>query len=82
MFKPRQRHAVQYFRRYILQDRDIVNDEVADEQKQIPIEKIWEDLDPESDEWDRRLLYEVTGRRLNEAEYRGDDTSDEEEEGR
>ena len=66
MFKIRQRRAVQYFSRYILKDEDIYDDEF-DEQKQIPIpiEKLWEDFDPQSDKWDRRLLYEVTGIRLN-----------------
>ena len=64
MFKLRQRRAVQYFSRYILKDEDIDDDEF-DEQKQIPIEKLWEDFDPQSDKWDRRLLYEVTGIRLN-----------------
>ena len=43
------------------------------------MDRIWKELDPEDDEFDRRLLYEVTGRRLYESEYRGDDTSDEEE---
>ena len=45
----------------------------------VPIEKLCEDFDPARDYWDRRLLYEVTGVRLNDSEYRGDDTSDEEE---
>ena len=38
---------------------------------------MWNNLEPETDKWDRRLLFEVTGIRLNESEYRGDDTSDE-----
>lgn len=29
---------------------------------------------------DRRLLFEVTGQRLDDSEYRGDETSDEDEE--
>jgi len=36
-------------------------------------------LDPDNDKWDRRLLFEVTGERLDESEYRGEDTSDEEQ---
>ena len=40
------------------------------------MEKLWQGFDPEKDYWDRRLLYEVTGERLNEAEFCGDDTSD------
>jgi hypothetical protein len=36
-------------------------------------------FDPENDPWDRRLLYEVTGMRLDERDYRGDDTSSDDE---
>ena len=49
------------------------------EPMEFPIVKIWGDLEPENNSWDRRLLFEVTGVRLDESEYRGDDTSDEEE---
>ncbi len=31
------------------------------------------------DPWDKRLLYEVTGMRINEKDYRGDDTSSDED---
>ena len=87
MFKARQRRTVQYFRRYMLSDEDIEGQNGrqedmnnATEPLQYPITQIWGDLEPETDKWDRRLLFEVTGIRLDDSEYRGDDTSDEEDE--
>ena len=35
-------------------------------------------FDPTEDKWDRRMLYEVTGIRLDEDEFLESDTSDEE----
>ena len=69
----------------MLTDEDIRPDNAPDhpdndlnqiEPLTVPMEKLWQGFDPEKDYWDRRLLYEVTGERLNEAEFCGDDTSD------
>ena len=38
-----------------------------------------QDFGPESNSWDRRILYEVTGLRLKDAEFRGDETSSSED---
>ena len=71
---------MQFFRRYVLSEGDIDPDRKEDEiQLPYPIAKIWGDLEPETDEWDCRLLFEVTGVRLDESNHEGDDTSDEEE---
>ena len=66
----------------MLSKEDIDSETKEDDQcenLEFPIVKIWGDLEPETSSWDRRLLFEVTGVRLDESEYRGDDTSDEEE---
>ncbi len=44
-----------------------------------PNEKLYEGFVPEEDPWDKRLLYEVTGLRLDDTDYRGDDTSSDED---
>lgn len=44
-----------------------------------PSEKLYEGFEPEEDPWDKRLLYEVTGMRLDDTDYRGDDTSSDED---
>ena len=36
-------------------------------------------FDPQFDSWDRRILYEVTGSRLDQNDFRGEDTSSDEE---
>ena len=66
----------------MLSEEDINSEKKEDKQSEaleFPIAKIWGDLEPETDSWDLRLLYEVTGVRLDESEQRRDDTSDEEE---
>ena len=40
--------------------------------------KFLKNFDPTEDKWDRRLLFEVTGIRLDEDEFLDSDTSDEE----
>ena len=79
IFKQRQRRTIQYFRNYILQDEDVSENQKQEKKKQISTEKIWKDLQPQEDEWDHRLLYEVTGRKLFDSDFLGDNTSDSEE---
>ncbi len=86
-FKARQRRAVSFFSKYLLTEKDVDDAQNASEPGLIgteqalhfPIEKIYQDFEPEEDPWDKRLLYEVTGLRLNENDYRGDDTSSDED---
>ena len=79
IFKQRQRRTIQYFRNYILQDEDVSENQKQEKKKQISTEKIWKDLQPQEDEWDHRLLYEVTGRKLFDTDFLGDNTSDSED---
>ena len=77
-FKARQRRTVSYFSKYVLSEKDIGdNTEPADvaEVLNFPSEKLYSEFDPENDPWDKRLLYEVTGLRLDQKDYQGEDTS-------
>ena len=88
-FKARQRKAVSYFSKYVLSDKDIDSSgsERSDEEGKMAdflelsadTGMLFKGFDPENDAWDRRLLYEVTGMRLDEQDYRGDDTSSDED---
>ena len=82
-----------YFSKYVLSDNDIDSDDervrainkiedekVVDFLETLDTEMLYKGFDPQVDPWDRRLLYEVTGMRIDETDYRGDDTSSEEEE--
>jgi len=69
IFNLRQRRTVGFSRRYVLTDADI---EAAKEEEdkqgrkvvpEVDLQKLWMDLEPENDAWDRRLLLEVTGKR-------------------
>ena len=40
--------------------------------------KLYRGFDPECEKWDRRLLFEVTGIRIDDLEFRESDTSDDE----
>ena len=42
--------------------------------------KLYCQFDPENEKWDRRLLFEVTGVRIDEQEFRESDTSDDDKE--
>ena len=44
-----------------------------------PIHKLWNGFNPSENAMDKRLLYEVTGRRLEESDFRGDETSSDED---
>ncbi len=87
-FKARQRRAISFFSKYLLTEKDVddaqnaesgANDAAVEEVLNYPIEKLYGEFEPETDPWDKRLLYEVTGLRLNEQDYRGDDTSSDED---
>ena len=75
-----------YFRRYVLTDRDIGETSSKSKQEtkrgmqESDIDFLIKGFGPESNSWDRRFLYEVTGLRLNDSEFRGESTSSSEEE--
>ena len=88
LFTARQRRTVPYSRKYTLNDLDIAPtsataispDEktTATSDEKYELKQLWENLDPESDAWDRRLLYEVTGIADFGFNDKYEDTSDEE----
>ena len=87
IFNTRQRKTINHFRKYIITENDI---EKVKKRKNFKVQKnlyvdpyrefqkLWDGFDPFEDKWDRRMLYEVTGIRLDKNEFRESDTSDEE----
>lgn len=84
LFKTRQRRTVRYFRRHVITENDLPKGS-EEEQKGVvdyftQFKKLYRGFDPENEKWDRRFLYEVTGVRLDENEFRESDTSDDDKE--
>ena len=82
LLKKRQRDIVQYFMRYLIENDEICEREVARRAK--TAEQLIEDLDPIGDIYDRRILFEMTSRRIEAEDYQHDtsfeeDTSQHEE---
>ena len=82
LLKKRQRDIVQYFMRYLIENDEICECEVARRAK--TAEQLIEDLDPIGDIYDRRILFEMTSRRIEAEDYQHDtsfeeDTSQHEE---
>ena len=75
--KKRQRKAVKYFQRYLIQDGDtpkpqnLFDDDMA-------AEYLIENFDVVNDKIDRRILYELTGRKLDPEDYWDDSDQDQE----
>ena len=74
--KKRQRDSVQYFLRYLIENDEIHEREVA--RRARTADQLIEEFDPEGDIYDRRILYELTQRRVAADDYQ-DDTTDEDE---
>ena len=73
-----------YFSRYVIDEKAMAVAEGQEEAQvadklSVPKETLLQGFDPQFDSLDRRILYEVTGMRLNAGEYRGEDTSSDEE---
>ena len=84
IFMKRQRRTVSHFSKYVIKDADIERlaqsrkkSQVYQESLPLQFKKICSSFDPEDNKWDRRLLYEVTGIRLYDNEFRESDSSDE-----
>ncbi len=78
---PNQRKAaMKHAHKFVINDQDIIEKpergDAPDEGTGAVIEKLLNNFEPETDPLDRRLLYEVTKMRLNEDEFRGEDSSD------
>ena len=80
----RQRRAINYSHKYVISEKDIKRAEVAKADGEVAkapedndtTEKILNGFDPNKNEKDRRLLYEVAGIRLFENEFIDDSSSD------
>ena len=69
----RQRDAIRYGSKYVISNRDL---QKADQAKPDQDSKLLDGFDPLENDQDRRILYEVTGLRLFENEFRDFDSSD------
>ena len=63
MTKKRQRKSVQYFSRFVIQNDKKVKQDLIKED--IELNKLISGFDSEEDLYDRRILYEITGRKIN-----------------
>ena len=65
--KKRQRKAVQYFKRFVVNDdKEVEQDMVS---HNMTAEQLIDGFDALSDNYDKRILYEITGRKLNQEDY-------------
>ena len=74
--KKRQREIVQYFMRYVIENDEIKKKDISS--RQLTAKQLIDGLDPVQDDYDRRILFEVSKRRVEEGDFR-DDTSFEED---
>ena len=91
-FLTRQRLALAFSHNYIISERDVTRLDTREpgarkkvapslssvENTDRSIDEVLAGFEPDSNEIDRRIFYEVTGRELVEGEYEIDDTSDDE----
>ena len=78
IFKARQRRSVAHARKYVISNQDLVK--AAEKKRRLKnsasqnskhvdqyseFKKLWRYFEPDEDKWDRRLLYDVTGIRLD-----------------
>ena len=83
-FSRRQRSTISFFKKYVIAERDIDREAEKEETTRdrgldVDTQTLAHGFDPDESAWDRRLLYEVTGIRLRDQEFRGEDTSSDEE---
>ncbi len=66
--------------KFVINDQDIIEksekDDAPDVDTEAVIEMLLKNFEPETDLLDRRILYEVTRMRLNEDEFKDEDSSD------
>ena len=77
LLKKRQRDVVQYFLRYLIEREDLKGEKSV-AQRFKTANQLTEDFDPIGDHYDRRILFELARRRVEEDEYQ-EDTSYEED---
>ena len=77
IFLTRQRHAVTYGHKYVINDKDINKKVIEADTKRDTeaISKVLIGFDPDINPIDRRILYEVTRMRLHEDEFHDQSSS-------
>ena len=63
----RQRYSVEYFRRYAIEDYEVNKPESM--KRGIGLDRILSELQPKREKADKRILYELTGIKLNQDDY-------------
>lgn len=86
-YKPWQRKAANFQQRFVISDKDIERADDKEKERtsvyardEIGKALLWQDFD-ENEVVDRKILYEVTGRRLFDDEFLEQDSSSEESDG-
>ena len=74
--KKRQRKAVQYFLKYLIEDHEATAERRSLGAHDMSAEQLIDGFDPLADKIDRRILYEITGRKLNPDDYWDDSDQD------
>ena len=87
-FKPRQRKAAQYLRRYVLTEKDVPNIDANKSSLEraslsvvdARVDKIWKGFEPLNNRWDARLFFDICKIKAetNELSIEKSDSSDEE----
>ena len=72
--KKRQRKSVQYFMKYVIDHHEVKEEALA--VHSMTAEQLIDGFDPLNDQVDRRILYEITGRKLNQEDYWDDSDQD------
>ena len=78
-FNRRQRMSTQYFRRYAIRSEDLAKDENPKNMREFDEDRVISECDYNNNKLDRRILYELTGEKLEEDDYL-DETSESERE--
>ena len=73
--KKRQRDIVQYFMRYVIEDKEIKKKDIA--RRQSTANQLLEGFEPTSDDYDRRILFEIAKRRVEVEDYHNDTSFEE-----
>ena len=78
----RQRSTVDFSENYVISDNELTRLDAKQNSPYVgksswTVDEVMNGFDPEHDDWDRRLLYEVTGIQLNPGEFR--DISDDDD---
>ena len=77
----RQRLTIEFFKRYSVEMKDVDKNSFSlkETKKGMSIETMINGLEPEHDAADRRLLFDVTGIKLDENDYQDESSLDEDD---